>query len=68
MALRLAATDRERFMQEHGATVMIADGFVQKEYVAVPDRLLEDTASLAPYFAASYDYAKALKPKATAKN
>ena len=35
-----------------------------KEYVAVPDDLLRDTARLLPYLAMSYAYAKTLKPQA----
>ena len=42
-----------------------AHGVTQKEYVSVPDELLERTQELAPYFAASADYAQTLKPKAT---
>ena len=36
--------------------------------VAVPEKLLRDTAALAPYFAASYDYVGTLKPKAVVKD
>jgi len=68
VALRLSATDRERFMAEHGAALMVAHGIVQKEYVAVPESLLADTARLALYFAASLDYARTLKPKATKRS
>ena len=67
-ALRLPAADRERFLQEHGASLMTAHGIVQKEYVAVPDSLLADTERLEPYFAASFAYAKALKPKPTKRS
>ena len=42
-----------------------AYGIVQKEYVTVPAELLAKTDELAPYFQVSFDYAKALKPKAT---
>ena len=38
-----------------------------KEYVAVPVDLLKKTASLRPYLGQSFVYAKALKPKPTAK-
>jgi hypothetical protein len=36
-----------------------------KEYVTVPDGLLEKTKELQKYFEMSYEYAKTLKPKAT---
>jgi len=38
-----------------------------KEYVAVPDDLLEDTCALVPYVARSYEYALSLKLKPTRK-
>jgi hypothetical protein len=46
-------------------TLYHAHGIVQKEYVTVPAELLVKTDELAPYFQASFDYAKTLKPKAT---
>jgi hypothetical protein len=38
-----------------------------KEYAAAPDDLLKDTAQLRPYLEASYQYARSLRSKATAK-
>jgi TfoX/Sxy family transcriptional regulator of competence genes len=38
-----------------------------KEYVAVPDALLQNTRELQKYLALSYSYAKTLKPKTTKK-
>jgi TfoX/Sxy family transcriptional regulator of competence genes len=38
-----------------------------KEYVAVPDTLLENTKELKKYLDLSYEYAKALKSKAKKK-
>jgi hypothetical protein len=34
-----------------------------KEYVVVPDAMLQKTKELQKYFALSYAYAKTLKPK-----
>ena len=68
MALRLAANDRTRFMAEHDARLLEAYGIVQKEYVHVPEVLLNDTAALAPWFAASCDYVRGLKPKPTKRS
>lgn len=67
LALRLPADDREAFLERHGTSLHEAYGIVQKEYVDVPDALLEDTASLAPYFAASFAYVSALRPKPTTR-
>ena len=67
LALRLSAADRGAFLQRFGTTLHTAYGIVQKEYVDVPDALLEDTGALAPYFAASVAYASALRPKPTTR-
>jgi len=37
------------------------------EYVAVPDKLLEETKTLKKYFDISYKYAQTLRPKPTTK-
>jgi hypothetical protein len=65
LALRLPAADREAFMSQFTTRLHQAYGIVQKEYVDVPDALLEDTSQLAPWFAASYAYVSSLKPKPT---
>ncbi len=38
-----------------------------KEYVTVPDELLQDTEELKGYLDLSYEYVKSLKPKPTKK-
>lgn len=67
MAMRMAAADRESFLAKFDTKLFEAYGIVQKEYVTVPDSLLENTADLAPYFAMSFDYVKTLRPKPTKK-
>jgi hypothetical protein len=67
LALRLSASDRERFIAEHRTGLHEAYGHVQKEYVTVPDTLVATTDELAPWFAASYAYAKSLRPKPTTR-
>ena len=68
MGLRLPEKVREDFLRDHKAKLMEAYGVVQKEYVAVPAKLLADTRTMKKYFALSYEYARSLKPKATTKN
>src|SRR5215475_9613978 len=65
VALRLPADLRAEFITTYRTTLYHAYGIVQKEYVTVPDELLAQTDELAPYFRASYNYAKTLRPKAT---
>jgi hypothetical protein len=65
VALRLPPDVREEFLVKYQTVLYHAYGIVQKEYVTVPAELLAETDELAPYFRASFDYAKTLRPKAT---
>ena len=67
LALRLPEPQRSEFLKKYKSKLFEAYGVVMKEYVTVPDPLLEDTQVLKKYLQASYDYAKTLKPKATKK-
>lgn len=53
------------FLEKHKTTLFRGDPAwpPAKEYVAVPDKLLEDTETLKPYFELSFRYAQTLKPK-----
>jgi hypothetical protein len=65
VALRLPAGARDEFLAKYQTVLYHTHGIVQKEYVTVPAELLAKTDELAPYFRASFDYAKTLRPKAT---
>ena len=67
LAIRLPEDEREKFLKKYKTTLFEAYGTVMKEYVAVPDNLLEKAQELKKYLDLSYDYAKTLKPKPTAK-
>ncbi len=67
LAIRLPEEEREKFLKKYKTTLFEAYGTVMKEYVAVPDDLLEKTKELKKYLDLSYEYAKTLKPKPTAK-
>lgn len=67
LALRLPEEARELFLKKYKTTLCKQYGVVQKEYVDVPDRLLEKTAELEPYFALAYSHVRTLKPKPSAK-
>jgi hypothetical protein len=67
LALRLPPGAREEFLEKYKSKLFEAYGVIQKEYVTVPDSLLEKTEELAPYFAMSWEYCKTLKPKKSAK-
>src|SRR5580693_10372385 len=67
LAIRLPETEREKFLKKYQTKLFEAYGTVMKEYVAVPDELLENTKELKKYLVSSYEYAKTLKPKPTTK-
>ena len=67
LGIRLPKAEREAFLVEFDTTLLPSHGAVMREYVAIPDALLEDTATLEPYLSMSYDYVSSLKPKPTTK-
>jgi len=67
LAIRLPEDEREQFLKKYKTTLFEAYGTVMKEYVAVPDNLLEKTQELKKYLNLSYQYAATLKPKPTTK-
>jgi hypothetical protein len=68
LALRLPADERAAFLEKFGTRLTEQYGAVMREYVDVPDALLADTRTLERYFAMSYEYTKALKPKPTTRS
>jgi hypothetical protein len=68
MALRLPSEAREKFLRQYNTTLFESHGAIMKEYVAVPDSLLKDTAAMREHLAASYRYAQTLKPKLTTRS
>jgi hypothetical protein len=67
MALRLPTKERELFMERYETDLCVQHGAVMKEYVVVPDGLLERTEELQSYFEVSYEYVSSLEPKPTKK-
>ena len=67
LALRLPENEREKFLRKYNTTLFESYGVVQKEYVTVPDRLLQNTKELHKYFAMSYEYVRTLRPKTSKK-
>jgi TfoX/Sxy family transcriptional regulator of competence genes len=65
LAIRLPEGEREEFLKKYKTTLFQAYGAVMKEYVTVPDALLEKTKELQKYLALSYEYAKTLQAKPT---
>ena len=63
LALRLPDDDREAFVKKYGTEPVVQYGAVMKEYVEIPQELLQDTDELKQYFELSYQYIGTLKPK-----
>jgi hypothetical protein len=67
LSLRLPDDVRAAFLTKYKTKLSEEYGVVRKEYVEVPGSLLAKTAELAPYFATSYAWVSAMKPKPTTK-
>jgi TfoX/Sxy family transcriptional regulator of competence genes len=67
LAMRLSDGAREEFLKKYKSKLYEAYGAVMKEYVTVPDALLEKTKELQKYLDLSYGYVKTLKAKPSAK-
>jgi len=67
MGLRLSKEDLAVFIEKHHAEMMVQHGRTMKEYVEIPDKLLQDTKQLSKYLQKSFDYVSGLKPKPTKK-
>jgi TfoX/Sxy family transcriptional regulator of competence genes len=65
LALRLPADVREAFLKKYKTKLSVQYGTVLKEYVDVPDALLQKTEELKKFFDLSYAYVGSLKPKPT---
>jgi hypothetical protein len=65
LALRLPGPERESFIKKYNTTLVKAYGIILKEYVEVPDKLLQNTVELKKHLDQSYSYVSGLKPKPT---
>ena len=68
LALKLPEEEKIGFLEKYKTKLAENYGIVQKDYVVVPDSLLEKTAELKKYFTISYDYVATLKPKPNSKS
>ena len=65
VGIRLPEPERSAFLEEHSTDLFRGDPAwpPAKEFVAVPDDLLPNTAALKPYLELSLRYVRTLKPK-----
>ena len=63
LSIRLDATDRERFIEQYDSRISMQYGKQMKEFVVVPDGLLERQAELRPWFVRSWEWVGTLREK-----
>jgi hypothetical protein len=63
LGIRLPKDEVEAFLKKYKTALFKSYGVVKKDYVTVPDALLENTGELKKYLAMSLVYVKTLKPK-----
>lgn len=63
IGIRLGKEDFKVFIEKYDAIQFKNYGANMREYVEVPESLLENMEELAPYLAKSHEYVQTLKPK-----
>ena len=63
LGLRLPKKELAAFLEKYKTTLFESYGAVKKDWVTVPEALLESTTELQKYLEKSYQYTKTLKPK-----
>jgi hypothetical protein len=65
IGLRLPPDARAEFIAQYRTRLAEQHGYTMKEYVVVPDSLLDRTDELAAWLARSHEWIGTLKPRAT---
>jgi|SRR5580658_345395 hypothetical protein len=63
LGIRLPEDAVGAFLKKYKTTLFKSYGVVKKDYVTVPDALLQDTKEMKKYLEMSYEYVKTLKAK-----
>lgn len=63
MGLRLSSEDMKQFIKKYDTINCVENGATMKEYVYVPDHILERINSIKPWFEKSRAYVSTLKKK-----
>jgi hypothetical protein len=67
VSLRLDRESREEFMDTYASRISVQHGSEMKEFVEVPDDLLERADEIRTWFVRSWEWVGTLKPKPTRK-
>jgi hypothetical protein len=65
VGVRLSPDDRAEFLEQYDSRIAEQYGAQMKEYVVVPDPLLERSDELLGWLERSFDWVSSLKPKPT---
>ncbi len=63
LALRLSNHDISELIEKNDASLMMQHGKILKDFICVPDSILNDRDLLKQYFQRSLDHTNSLKPK-----
>ena len=63
VSIRLDEADRERFIEQYESRISMQYGKQMKDFVAVPDSLLERQDEIRPWFVRSWQWVGTLEPK-----
>ncbi len=67
IGIRLSRESGKKFMETFASGPFKSYGAVMKDYVLVPDELLQNKEAFAPYLQESYEYVMSLPPKESKK-
>lgn len=67
IALRFSPTGRATFVARHGEQTVVQHGRVMADYVALPERVLDDSAELREWFEHAWGSVGSLAPKPTTR-
>ncbi|MBT8219943.1 MAG: TfoX/Sxy family protein [Bacteroidia bacterium] len=65
LSLRLPKDVQQDLLENHGGQPSIQYGSVMRDYVLLPQKIIDDRNCLSELIKQSYEYAKRLKPKPT---
>ena len=63
LGIRLSKADQEQFKALYDATIFKSHGAIMKDYVKVPQELLENTQLVGSWIDKGFDFVNSLKPK-----
>lgn len=67
LSLRLSKEDQQELIEKYDAQPSIQYGSTMRDYLIIPDELIQDRDRLRGWIKRCYDHAKTLRPKPTKK-